>query len=87
VSPVDMDTIVASVKKTGRVIVVQEAQRQAGIAGQLMSEIGERAFMYLDAPVSRVTAPDTVFPFGAAEAEWIPNAKDIVAKIRETVEF
>lgn len=87
VSPVDMETVLASVKKTGRVVVVQEAQRQAGIAGQLMSEIGERAFMYLDAPVSRVTAPDTVFPFGAAEAEWIPNAKDIVAKVKETVEF
>ncbi|MGX7394140.1 alpha-ketoacid dehydrogenase subunit beta [Carnobacterium mobile] len=87
VSPVDMETIIESVKKTGRVVVAQEAQRQAGIAGQLMSEIGERAFMYLEAPVCRVTAPDTVFPFGAAEAEWIPNAKDIEKKIKEIVEF
>lgn len=87
VSPIDMETIIESVKKTGRIVVAQEAQRQAGIAGQLMSEIGERAFMYLEAPISRVTAPDTVFPFGAAEAEWIPNSKDIAKKIKEVYEF
>lgn len=87
VSPIDMETVIESVKKTGRVVVTQEAQRQAGVAGQIMSEIAERAFMYLDAPVCRVTAPDTVFPFGAAEAEWIPNANDIEKKIKETVEF
>ena len=61
ISPVDMETIISSVKKTGRVIVVQESQRQAGVAGQLLSEISERAFMYLDAPVGRVTSPDTTF--------------------------
>ncbi|WP_192986073.1 alpha-ketoacid dehydrogenase subunit beta [Carnobacterium mobile] len=87
VSPIDMETIIESVKKTGCIVVAQEAQRQAGIAGQLMSEIGERAFMYLEAPISRVTAPDTVFPFGAAEAEWIPNSKDIAKKIKEVYEF
>ncbi|HJV15826.1 MAG TPA: alpha-ketoacid dehydrogenase subunit beta, partial [Bacillales bacterium] len=67
VAPVDMETILESVKKTGRVVAVQEAQRQAGIMGSVMSEIAERIFLYLEAPVSRVTAPDTVFPFSAAE--------------------
>jgi len=87
IAPIDMETVIESVKKTGRVVVTQEAQRQAGIAGQLMSEIGERAFMYLESPIKRVTAPDTVYTFGDAEADWLPNAKDMVEKIKEVYEF
>lgn len=87
ISPVDMDTILESVKKTGRVVVTQEAQRQAGIAGKLMSEIGERAFMYLEAPVSRVTPPDSAYPFITAEETWMVHSDDIVKKIREVYEF
>lgn len=87
IAPIDMETVLESVKKTGRVVVTQEAQRQAGVAGQLMSEIGERAFMYLEAPISRVTAPDSVYPFGAAEADWLPNAKDIIKTVKEVYDF
>lgn len=87
VAPVDMETILESVKKTGRVVAVQEAQRQAGIMGSVMSEIAERIFLYLEAPVSRVTAPDTVFPFSAAEHAWLPDAKDIEEKIKEVYNF
>ena len=64
-------------EKTGRVVVVQEAQRQAGVAAQVVSEISERAILSLEAPIGRVSAPDTVFPFGQAENVWLPNAKDI----------
>ncbi|KGX87754.1 alpha-ketoacid dehydrogenase subunit beta [Pontibacillus litoralis] len=87
IAPVDMETIIESVKKTGRVVVAQEAQRQSGVTGQLMSEIGERAFMYLEAPISRVTAPDSVYPFGAAESEWLPDHQDIIAKVKEVYDF
>lgn len=87
ISPIDMETVIESVKKTGRVVVTQEAQRQAGIAGQLMSEISERAFMYLEAPIKRVTAPDTVYTFGDAEEEWLPNAEDMIEKIKEVYDF
>lgn len=87
VAPIDLETILASVEKTHRVVVCQEAQRLTGVAGQLMSEIGERAFMSLDAPVARVTGPDTVFPFGMAEGIWIPTADDIVAKATDIAEF
>lgn len=87
VAPIDMETVLESVKKTGRVIVAQEAQRQAGVAGQLMSEIGERAFMYLEAPITRVTAPDSVYTFGDAEADWLPNSADIVEKIKAVYDF
>ncbi|MGT2888625.1 alpha-ketoacid dehydrogenase subunit beta [Streptococcus didelphis] len=87
ISPVDYETIEASVAKTHRALVLQEAQRQAGTAGQIMSEIAERNFMDLDAPLMRVTAPDTIFPFGMAEEAWMPSVDDIVAKAKEAVEF
>ena len=87
VSPLDLDTILASVQKTGRVVVVQEAQRQAGIGAMVMSEISERAILHLQAPIGRVAAPDTIFPFGQAENDWLPNASDIEAKVRETYNF
>lgn len=87
VSPLDLDTILASVKKTGRVVVVQEAQRQAGVGAMVMSEISERAILHLEAPIGRVAAPDTVFPFGQAENDWLPNATDIEEKVREIYNF
>lgn len=87
VAPVDLETIIGSVKKTGRVVTVQEAQRQAGVMGSVMSEIAERIFLYLEAPVSRVTAPDTVFPFCQAEEIWLPNAEDIELKVKEVYDF
>ncbi len=87
ISPVDMETIETSVKKTGNVIVVQEAQRSSGVMGNLLGEIAEHCFMYLDSPPKRVTPPDTPFAFGAAESIWIPNSTDIVKTIKETLEF
>ncbi|AQP53057.1 alpha-ketoacid dehydrogenase subunit beta [Vagococcus penaei] len=87
VAPLDIDTIIASVEKTGRVVVVQEAQKQAGVGAQVVSEISERAVLSLEAPIGRISAPDTVFPFGQAENTWLPNASDIEAKVKEVYEF
>jgi pyruvate dehydrogenase E1 component beta subunit len=87
VSPLDIDTIIESVNKTGRAIVVQEAQKQAGIAANVVAEINDRAILSLEAPVLRVTAPDTVFPFSAAEDVWLPDYKDIVTKVKQVIEF
>lgn len=78
VSPLDIETIIGSVEKTGRAIVVQEAQKQAGIAANVVAEINDRAILSLEAPVLRVTAPDTVFAFTQAETVWLPNFKDII---------
>lgn len=87
VSPIDIDTILESVKKTNRAVVVQEAQRQAGIAANVVSEIQERAILHLEAPVMRVTAPDTVFAFAAAESDWLPNHEDIIAQVDKVMNF
>src|SRR5699024_182727 len=73
VSPIDIDTIIKSVEKTNRVVVVQEAQRQAGVASNVVAEIQERAILHLEAPILRVTAPDTVYAFSEAEEVWLPN--------------
>ncbi|WP_010631067.1 alpha-ketoacid dehydrogenase subunit beta [Sporolactobacillus vineae] len=87
ISPLDTETITESVKKTGRAVVIQEAQKQAGIASHIIAEINDRALLYLDAPVGRVTSPDTIFPFAAAEDIWLPNETDIIQKTKETVAF
>ena len=87
ISPLDIETIIASVEKTGRVIVVQEAQRQAGIAATVVAEITERAILSLDAPVLRVAAADTVFPFSEAETVWLPNVKDIIETATKVLKF
>lgn len=87
VSPIDIDTILASVEKTNRVVVVQEAQRQAGVAANIVAEIQERAILHLEAPVLRVTAPDTVFPFSEAENVWLPNYSDIIEKVNTVMNF
>ncbi|MEH7234900.1 alpha-ketoacid dehydrogenase subunit beta [Bacillus sp. JJ1562] len=87
VSPIDIPTIIASVEKTGRAIVVQEAQKQAGIAANVVAEINDRAILSLEAPVLRVTAPDTVYPFSQAESVWLPNFKDVIETAKKVLNF
>ncbi|MGP4073663.1 alpha-ketoacid dehydrogenase subunit beta [Piscibacillus sp. B03] len=87
VSPIDVETIIESVKKTNRAVVIQEAQKQAGIAANIVSEIQERAILHLEAPVLRVAAADTVYPFSQAEEVWLPNYEDIVEKAKQSINF
>lgn len=87
VSPVDYDTLVESVEKTNRAVVVQEAQRQAGIAANVAAELSERVILSLEAPIKRVTAPDTVYPFTQAEEVWLPNKDDIIETAKEVYNF
>jgi pyruvate dehydrogenase E1 component beta subunit len=85
--PLDMETIVASIKKTNRVIVVQEAQRMAGAAPELIAQINERAILHLEAPVIRVAGPDTVYPFAQIEDDWLPNAARIIDGLNQVLDF
>ncbi|MFD2617005.1 alpha-ketoacid dehydrogenase subunit beta [Terrilactibacillus laevilacticus] len=87
VNPIDVDTIVQSIEKTNHAVVVQEAQKQAGVASAVIAEINDRAILSLEAPVGRVTAPDTVFPFAAAENVWLPNEKDVIEKVKATLNY
>lgn len=87
VSPLDIEAIGATVEKTGRVVVVQEAQRMAGIGANVMAEISERFVLSLQAPIGRVAAPDSIYPFAQAENDWMIKADDIVAKALEVVNY
>lgn len=87
ISPLDETTILNSVKKTGRVVLVQEAQQQAGVSSQVAALIAEKGILSLEAPIGRVSAPNTPYPFSMAEDAWLPNANDIVAKVTETINF
>ena len=86
-SPIDTDTIFASVEKTGRLVVVQEAQNMAGVAAHVVSEVAENRILSLEAPIGRVSAPDSVYPFAADEKSWLPGAPDIEATVREILDY
>jgi len=86
-SPLDIDTIVASIKKTNRAIVVQEAQRMAGAAPEIIAQINEKAILHLEAPVLRVGAPDTFYPFAQIEDAWLPTPARIVDGLNKVLDF
>ncbi|MGY1815320.1 alpha-ketoacid dehydrogenase subunit beta [Blastococcus sp. SYSU D00820] len=87
VQPLDVPTIVESVRRTNRVMVVHEAVRFGGIGAEIASQIQEQAFDHLDAPVARVAAPFTPVPFSPAlEAHYVPDAARIAAAARQLVE-
>lgn len=87
ISPIDMDTVIESVKKTNRAIVVQEANRSGGVAAEVVSQINEKAILHLEAPVLRVTSPDILFTFPEVENDWIPNPTRVVAALNEVMDF
>jgi pyruvate dehydrogenase E1 component beta subunit len=84
--PLDTATIVASVKRTNRAIVVHEAVRFGGLGAEITAQIQEEAFDYLDAPVARVAAPFSPVPFTPVlERHYLPDAAKIAAGIREVL--
>jgi pyruvate dehydrogenase E1 component beta subunit len=83
-SPLDGEGIIASVKKTHRLVIVHEEVRQAGSGAEIAAIAAEEAFDYLDAPIKRVAAPFTPVPFSPAlEGEFIPNEAQIVTAVRQ----
>jgi pyruvate dehydrogenase E1 component beta subunit len=78
--PMDTETIVASVKKTGRAVTVEEGWQQSGVGAEIAARIMERAFDYLDAPVARVSGKDVPMPYAAnLEKLALPNVAEVVA--------
>lgn len=86
-SPLDEEAIVESFKKTGRAVVVHEAPKSGGLAGEITTTIQEEVLLYQEAPVKRVTGFDVPFPLYALEDYYLPEAARIKDGIRETVEF
>lgn len=85
--PLDRDTIAASVQKTGRAVIVHEAAAMGGLGNDLVTLINDTAFLYLRAPIARVTGFDVPVPLFALEDHYIPTPERVLATIQRTVEF
>jgi pyruvate dehydrogenase E1 component beta subunit len=85
--PLDMETILASVARTGRCVVVTEAPRTASFASEIAAGLAEEGLLTLLAPVQRVTACDVVVPFSRLEDQYIPGKSRIVAAVKKALAF
>ena len=83
-APLDVATVLSSVRKTGRALVVHEARRTAGVGAEICATISEHAFEALDAPITRLTAPDTPVPYSPPlEKVYRPEAKNVAVAARK----
>ena len=87
ISPLDRQTIVASVRKTGRAVIVHEAPRSFGPGAEIAASIMEGAFLWLEAPIARVTSWDVPFPGFAREKANVPDLARVLAAARETLSY
>jgi pyruvate dehydrogenase E1 component beta subunit len=87
ISPLDRDTLAASVNKTGRAVIVHEAPKSFGPGAEIAASIMEGAFLSLEAPIRRVAAYDVPFPGFAREKASVPDVPRVVAAARETLAF
>ena len=85
--PLDIDTIVASIQKTNRCIIVQEAQKTSGAAAEIIAQVNEHAILHLEAPVLRVAGPDTVYPYAQIEDQWLPTPARIITAVNKVLNF
>ena len=86
--PFDEEMVLESVRRTGRVVVVHEAQRTAGFGAEIAARIAEQAFPWLDAPVERIAYPDRPVPYAKVlERELLPNVDDVVAAAERTLSY
>jgi 2-oxoisovalerate dehydrogenase E1 component beta subunit len=87
-APLDREAIVASIAKTSRALLLYEARRTGGIGGELAAIIGEEAFEYLDAPITRLASVDAPVPYAPPlEAAFLPSVEKVVAEAKRLVEY
>tara|TARA_B100000315_G_scaffold128839_1_gene118513 strand:+ start:1085 stop:2056 length:972 start_codon:yes stop_codon:yes gene_type:complete len=84
--PLDIETVVASAKKTGRIVIVHEAPKTMGFGAEISALLSEKAFDYLKAPIIRVTGYDTPVPF-SLEDQYSPSPERVIAAIRNTMAY
>ena len=87
VSPLDHDTLLASVSKTGRCVIVQEAPQNCSVGSEIASMMATEALFDLRAPVARVSGYDTVMPYFRLEQHYMPQTDQIVTAVKQTMEF
>jgi 2-oxoisovalerate dehydrogenase E1 component beta subunit len=84
-APIDTETLVATVRRTGRAVIVHEAPISLGLGAEIAALLAGHVFEALKAPVARVAPPDTPYPPASLEDTWLPNAGTIADAVRRTV--
>ena len=87
INPYDSETIINSVKKTGRCVIAHEAIRTSGFAAELIAAINEKALLSLEAPVARITSPDVPFPLAKLENYYLPDVNRVIKGIEKVMGF
>ena len=87
ISPMDVDAIITSIRKTGRVVVVHEAPKTCGLGAEIIAVINEKAFLSLQAPIERVKGFDIPMPLLKSEHYYLPNPKRIVMAVKKVMSF
>jgi pyruvate dehydrogenase E1 component beta subunit len=87
IAPMDVSTIIHSVQKTGRAVVVHEAHRTGGVGAEIVAQINEKALLSLEAPVERITGFDIVFPLARSEHWYLPTPERIMQGIQKVLSF
>lgn len=85
VSPLDRETLLCSVAKTGRAVIIHEACRNGGVGAEVAASIAEGAFLDLQAPVVRVTGYDTIMPYYRNEQHYLPQVEDIIGAVEQVI--
>jgi len=85
--PTDFETVIESVKKTGRCVVLHEAPKTGGFGAEIAARINEEAILHLEAPVERVTGPDVPYPLYTLEDYYMPDKNRTASKLEEVLEF
>ena len=87
ISPLDDEKFTETVRKTGRVVIVHEAHRSFGPGAEMVARLVEKSFLYLEAPIRRVTGYDVCIPLYQREKDFIPDVNRILQGARETLDF
>jgi pyruvate dehydrogenase E1 component beta subunit len=86
VSPIDFDTVLESVEKTGRLVIIHEAPRNCGVGAEIAATVAEKAIYSLKAPIERVTGYDIPMPLFKLEHDYMPSVERVLKGIRKVLE-
>lgn len=87
IKPLDINTLLGSIEKTGRCVIIHEAARYCGVGAEIVAQLSEKAFLFLQAPLQRVTGYDVTVPYAQLEKQYLPSVTRIYNVIEQTLEF
>lgn len=87
IKPLDINTLLSSVEKTSRCVIIHEAARYCGVGAEIVAQLSEKAFLFLQAPLQRVTGYDVTVPYAQLEKQYLPSVTRIYNVIEQTLEF